>query len=114
MAPGSTSRSTTSSQPTAAPPGAPWQVFFANGNAVTVDGAPNAGNFSLPEMTIGPNGPVFYFSTTDSAGNVVVATNAAASVPVAPVPTLSRFMQTLLALALAGVALRIIARSSQA
>ena len=88
--------------------------LFANGNAVTVDGAPNGGNFSLPEMTIGPNGPVFYFSTTDSAGNVVVATNAAASVPVAPVPTLSRFMQTLLALALAGVALRIIARSSQA
>ena len=85
--------------------------LFTNGNAVTVDGAVNTGNFSLPELAMTPSGPVFYFSTTDSAGNVVVATNASGE-SLAPIPTLSLPVRILLVAALAAIAVRVLVRQS--
>jgi hypothetical protein len=72
--------------------GATWTSpvgLFADGNTVIVDGALNAGNFSLPDIAMSPCGPVFYFSTTDSQGRLVVATNAATACGTTTVPTLS-------------------------
>jgi hypothetical protein len=116
--------------------GATWSALvglFANGNAVTIDGALNTGNFSLPEMTIGPTGPVFYFSTTDSVGDIVVGTSAPTLTPTptvtptptptltrtpipvgsAAIPTVSPSMRILLAALLLLVAARAIARLPQ-
>lgn len=89
--------------------GATWSSivgFFADGNAVTIDGALNTGNFSLPEVVMGPAGPVFYFSTTDSAGDLVVGSNAQAAAPIPPIPTLILPMRILLAALLLAVGVR--------
>ena len=61
--------------------GATWsaaaQPLFANGNAVTVDGLPNTGNFSLPEVTVLGGGQYrSYFNTVDACGNNVTVTAA--------------------------------------
>ncbi len=94
--------------------GATWTDpvgLFSDGNAVTVDGAPNTGNFSLPEVATGRAGFVFYFSTTDSQGSVVVATNAAAA-PGSPVPALGAPAVVLMVLALGITALMILRRTA--
>ncbi|MEG1281796.1 MAG: hypothetical protein RSD57_15240 [Comamonas sp.] len=57
--------------------GAP-QSLFTNGNAVTVDGLPNAGNFSSPEVAaLGAGAYRSYFSTVDACGQTVMVTAAA-------------------------------------
>ncbi len=61
--------------------GATWsanaQGLFANGAAVTVDGLPNTGNFSLPEVTaLGGGQYRSYFNTVDACGNYVTVTAA--------------------------------------
>ena len=51
------------------------QPLFTDGNAVTVDGLPNAGNFSLPEVTaLGGGQYRTYFNTRDACGNFVTVT----------------------------------------
>ncbi|MCI4340727.1 MAG: hypothetical protein L3J73_05640, partial [Thermoplasmata archaeon] len=94
--------------------GATWTDptgLFANGDAVKVDGVPNTGNFSLPEVTMGRTGMVFYFSTTDSQGNVVVATNANAGPGSAgPVPVLGTPAIMVMTLALGVIALLVLRR----
>ncbi len=68
---------------------------YANGNAVLVDGLPNTGNFSLPEVAPNASGFQPYFSTFDGAGNLVIVTAfpaapvAGAVVPVAPLAVLA-------------------------
>jgi hypothetical protein len=69
--------------------GASWTTpaaLFADGNLVTVDGAPNQGNFSHPEVTLAFGERVLYFSTVAGDGHFVVVTNA--DVSVVSVPTL--------------------------
>jgi hypothetical protein len=66
--------------------------MYGNGNAVTVDGLANAGNFSSPELTAARSGIRVYFSTADNSGNFVVVTgppDAPVVAVVAPVPALS-------------------------
>lgn len=51
------------------------QGLFTNGDAVTVDGLPNTGNFSSPEVTaLGGGQYRSYFNTFDACGNNVVVT----------------------------------------
>ena len=87
---------------------------FADGNAVLVNGLPNGGNFSSPELTSTPTGVRTYFSTSNNAGALVVVTapppgspppppppppplpSVAAAVP-AVAPTLLAFLAALLA-----------------
>ncbi len=52
--------------------------LFANGNLVTVDGAPNQENFSHPEVVVAGTARVLYFSTRAGDGHLVVVTNAPA------------------------------------
>lgn len=60
--------------------GASWsgaQPLFTNGSAVTVDGLPNTGNFSLPEVAaLGGGQYRSYFNTMDACGNYVTVTAA--------------------------------------
>ncbi len=61
--------------------GASWsasaQPLFADGNAVTVDGLPNTGNFALPEVAaLGGGQYRSYFNTIDACGNYVTVTAA--------------------------------------
>jgi hypothetical protein len=57
--------------------GASAQPLFANGNAVTVDGLPNTGNFSLPEVAaLGGGQYRTYFNVPDVCGNYVTVTAA--------------------------------------
>jgi len=51
--------------------------IFSNGDAVRVDGAPNAFNFSHPEVTLVGARRILYFSTKAADGKFVVATSAA-------------------------------------
>ena len=56
------------------------QALFTNGSAVTVDGLPNTGNFSSPEVAaLGGGAYRSYFSTTDACGQVVMVTAAPTS-----------------------------------
>ena len=73
--------------------------IYGNGNAVTVDGLANAGNFSSPELTAAPGGIRVYFSTADNSGNFVVVTGP----PDAPVVTTPATVPSLSALALASL-----------
>ena len=53
------------------------QPLFTNGNAVTVDGLPNTGNFSLPEVAaLGGGQYRSYFNVPDACGNYVTVTAA--------------------------------------
>ena len=73
---------------------------YANGNAVTVDGLPNAGGFSSPEITAAHGKFRVYFSTAANDGSFVLVTgppDQPRPATVAPVPTLS--LPNLLALA---------------
>ena len=47
---------------------------YANGNGVLVDGLPNTGNFSSPEIATTASGYRAYFSTADACGNTIVVT----------------------------------------
>jgi hypothetical protein len=78
---------------------------YSDGNAVQVDGLPNAGNFSSPELTATPTGYRVYFSTAANSGALVVVTNLP-DAPTAPVPALSpsSLMSLAALLTLAGVA----------
>ena len=79
--------------------------MYSDGNAVQVDGLPNAGNFSSPELTATPTGYRVYFSTAANSGALVVVTNLP-DAPTAPVPALSpsSLMSLAALLTLAGVA----------
>jgi hypothetical protein len=57
--------------------------LFANGNLVTVDGAPNQENFSHPEVVVAGPLRLLYFSTRAGDGHLVVVTNAPALLPAA-------------------------------
>ena len=85
--------------------------IYGNGNAVTVDGLANSGNFSSPELTAARKGIRVYFSTADNGGNFVVVTgppDAPVVTAVTPVPALSPLALGSLAVlvALGAVALR--------
>jgi hypothetical protein len=84
--------------------GATWSNpvgLFADGNLVTVDGAPNQENFSHPEVVLAGGQRILYLSTKAGDGHFVVVTNAAALLPAASmVPALSREGAVLLGLAL--------------
>ena len=57
--------------------GATWTPaagVYVNGNAVLVDGLPNAANFSSPELVNSAAGFRTYFSTADTCGNLIVVT----------------------------------------
>jgi len=73
--------------------------LFANGNLVTVDGAPNQENFSHPEVVVDGALRILYFSTRAGDGHLVVATNAPALLPAA-VPAAGGEGLTVLAAAL--------------
>jgi len=73
--------------------------LFANGNLVTVDGAPNQENFSHPEVVLAGGLRILYFSTRAADGHLVVVTNAPALLPAA-VPVLGGTGLAILAAAL--------------
>ncbi len=82
--------------------------LFADGNLVTVDGAPNQENFSHPEAVVAGGRRLLYMSTKAGDGHWVVATNAAALLE-EEVPALGPLGLAVLAGALllaAGAALR--------
>jgi hypothetical protein len=59
--------------------GATWSApvgLFADGNLVTVDGAPNQDNFSHPEVVLAAGARILYMSTRAGDGRFVVVTNA--------------------------------------
>lgn len=71
--------------------GATWSApagLFADGNLVTVDGAPNQELFSHPEVVVAGPARILYFSTRAADGRFVVVTQAPA-VLATEIPTLS-------------------------
>jgi hypothetical protein len=85
--------------------GATWgnpAGLFANGNLVTVDGAPNQENFSHPEAVVVGGVRVLYMSTRAADGHLVVVTNVPALLPPpAAVPALGPAGGAILAIVLA-------------
>jgi len=69
---------------------------YANGNGVLVDGLPNTGNFSSPEVLAVGSAYRAYFSTKDACGNTILVTNEDVTTPRGPVIGKS-FAQTTLA-----------------
>lgn len=69
---------------------------YANGNGVLVDGLPNTGNFSSPEVFAVGSAYRAYFSTKDACGNTILVTNENVAAPLGPVISKS-FAQTTLA-----------------
>jgi hypothetical protein len=64
--------------------------IYPDGNAVQVDGLPNGGNFSSPELTAARTGVRVYFSTTTNGGSLVVVSGPPdAPLAATPVPALS-------------------------
>ena len=58
---------------------------YANGNGVLVDGLPNTGNFSSPELTSVGAAYRAWFSTRDACGNTVLVTNESSATPLGPI-----------------------------
>ena len=78
--------------------GVTWSApagVYANGNSVLVDGLPNSGNFSSPEITAVGGTYRTYFSTADACGNIVLVTNENPAAPLGPLIT-KAFAQTAL------------------
>jgi len=79
--------------------------IFADGNAVTVNGLLNTGNFSLADVVVVNGQRVVYFSTTDAAGNLVVAAAPPAPKVAGAVPADAGWALVVTALLIAAAAL---------